>query len=1154
MSFDIGSLTGQVAIEDQVTDKLTLISENVMKFAEGFAEELGALGPVLGGAAVAVAGLSAAVVSLTITIQELGEKGSTILGVENAFDTLAQRAGTTGDALRTNLSAGVKDTVDQFELMKDTSKLLGAGMKLTGDQALLMGQAARELGKATGTDASQGLEMMSSALVTGRVRGLQQQIGLIDLAAGEKKFAESIGATVDQLNEAGKLEGKRIAILDATRAYLDRIGTSELSFKENIEQAKVAVEEWTDSLAKAVASSPDVNKAFQDMKTAFVNTFGGEAEVIRVKFLQWINDFAKAVSTYGPQIVTTFGDIWAAMKGLVGALSALQSAEMSLVPKWFKDVGTEAMSASVAIQALKNAAGLTDFNQIFLAQFTIPAKQAASSLDDLRIKLEAMMKAGVGHPSGSPSAAPPADNSGFLKDAKDKSGTLDSLLEKGEQAWSKYYEEIDKMAGDELAATLAKDEREYQAQLASLNKIKVVMAAEQAAKDEAINAIDMAYIAKVNEDKLSAEKKFQEAMLSIQTQVDEVAHKIEVGETAATEKADADYLTKKNEGYTQLIQAHVAYTDYVKQQTLSATDYQIYQIQEWERNQLAAYRGTADAYNAFAADVKAKGDATIEVIKKEAAELQKYGALNLMLENLGNIFSNINTQAGQAIQQLAGLGKAFETISQQLSKHAIDVAQATGQKIVAALSTAASIYNELLGGSTNKWAAAGGGALSGAAAGASMGLMFSGGNPVAAGVGAAIGGVTGAVMAYIGAQKKAREANAAASDQISQLQQQLVTQYGSLQNIALMGQVVGVDLRDAWGDQSQAGLKHFQDLMTQFQAKTAALQSALDKYGLTWKDTSKDMQQMAVSKSASDMLSDYKLMIGAGVDSTKAVQGMSASLNQLVIDAATTGSTIPPELEPILEQLTTMGGLTQDAANALLGISDIKLDGGTFDDITAAAGRYGITLDSLGPKVNQLNINKVADQLSKDFKTLTSDGEDVNAVMKGMQKQVQDVVTAAYKFGDTIPDSMKPMIDQMINAGLLTDDLGNKLKDDSGINFTQSLTDQIPNLITAIQHLVDTLVGNNSTSLLGGLKTIGNTVVSPKVKPVYDSSGLPSDYSNRVELNPDGTTTTTGSPTITTPGTTTTSGQTININNNLTVDGDTLAKGTTRAYVVAGLG
>lgn len=297
---DIGSLTGVVTIEDQLSEQLTVAIEKVKSFVEEFDGAMGAL-------AIGVSAAVVAVVGITVSIEELGKEGSKILGVENAFDHLAEGAGTTGEVLREDLSAGVRSTVTEMQLMESTAKLLGSGMKLTGDQATLMGTAARELGKATGGDAVAGLDILSGALTTGRTRQLQMQIGLIDVVAGEEKFATSIGTTRTELSAAGLLEGKRIAILDATQGYLDRLGISELSFAEKVKQGWTAVVEWEEGLSKAVASSADVNEALDAIGAAISAAFGYSSKSAMDLIVDGINAFARAVTATVPYLVS-FGE------------------------------------------------------------------------------------------------------------------------------------------------------------------------------------------------------------------------------------------------------------------------------------------------------------------------------------------------------------------------------------------------------------------------------------------------------------------------------------------------------------------------------------------------------------------------------------------------------------------------------------------------------------------------------------------------------------------------------------------------------------------------------------------------------------------------------------------------------------------------------
>ena len=229
---DIGTLTGQVSLQDQFTDKLHEIGQEVVKFAS-------ALGPEVEGAVLGVTALASAFVGLAITIEETTKKiiemaaeGDKIIGVENAFNNLAKAAGNSGEEIVKGLGEGVRNTIDDFALMQSTSKLVASGMKLNEDQARTLGAAARELGKSMGTDATGGLNTISMALTTGRTRALAMQGVVVDVKKGEDEFAKSLGTTANKLDAAGQLEGKRIAILDALKERLNKTGESELSFSE----------------------------------------------------------------------------------------------------------------------------------------------------------------------------------------------------------------------------------------------------------------------------------------------------------------------------------------------------------------------------------------------------------------------------------------------------------------------------------------------------------------------------------------------------------------------------------------------------------------------------------------------------------------------------------------------------------------------------------------------------------------------------------------------------------------------------------------------------------------------------------------------------------------------------------------------------------
>src|SRR5690349_6698266 len=101
---DIGTLSGSITIEDQLSSVLESLSAKVEQFADHFKGTIGSL--VLGGAAV-VAGIGA----ISAAIVELGSKGSEINDVKENFDRLSgsvEQADATMEAMR----KGTAGTID----------------------------------------------------------------------------------------------------------------------------------------------------------------------------------------------------------------------------------------------------------------------------------------------------------------------------------------------------------------------------------------------------------------------------------------------------------------------------------------------------------------------------------------------------------------------------------------------------------------------------------------------------------------------------------------------------------------------------------------------------------------------------------------------------------------------------------------------------------------------------------------------------------------------------------------------------------------------------------------------------------------------------------------------------------------------------------
>jgi len=285
--------------------------------------------------------------------------------------------------------------------------------------------------------------------------------------------------------------------------------------------------------------------------------------------------------------------------------------------------------------------------------------------------------------------------------------------------------------------------------------------------------------------------------------------------------------------------------------------------------------------------------------------------------------------------------------------------------------------------------------------------------------------------------------------------------------------------------------KQFQQQLALFDAAISASNDRLQKYGLTWKDFNSQIQKANISQTVRDLVKDFNQLKFTGANPQSIIRGMSGDLSQLVVDAVSTGQKIPVALQPMIETLIRSGNLSQDAARALLGMGTEAVP--TFAEVEAAAGRYGIKLDSLGPKIKALELGETATKIAADWKTLISAGGDVNAVMVGMSGSVQTIINDAATAGVKIPASLRPIIEQMAKAGLLTDGFGNKLTDASQLDFETPLSEQFDTLISKLQELIDKFskVGTAAEEGFGRARTAAGGVLTGEVGVPRNPTGTP---------------------------------------------------------------
>jgi hypothetical protein len=236
----------------------------------------------------------------------------------------------------------------------------------------------------------------------------------------------------------------------------------------------------------------------------------------------------------------------------------------------------------------------------------------------------------------------------------------------------------------------------------------------------------------------------------------------------------------------------------------------------------------------------------------------------------------------------------------------------------------------------------------------------------------------------------------------------------------------------------------------------------------------------------------FKIAEQKAKDVATAVDGVLGAAQAL-------GGNIPAALQPMIDKLLTMNGLTADQKKLL---GDLAKTGPDFAALEGVAASYGIKLADLGPAFQQANISRTAHQIYDDFTNLKNAGADVDNVLKGMSPKMNTLLNDALKFGSTIPLAMKPMLDKMLEMGLLTDDGGKKLTDLSKFNFDDSkspLDKSIDKLTLALDHLANILNGlpGVAQTAAGGIAGALNSIPDKHVRVYIDEVGKGTEYAAR---------------------------------------------------------
>jgi hypothetical protein len=271
------------------------------------------------------------------------------------------------------------------------------------------------------------------------------------------------------------------------------------------------------------------------------------------------------------------------------------------------------------------------------------------------------------------------------------------------------------------------------------------------------------------------------------------------------------------------------------------------------------------------------------------------------------------------------------------------------------------------------------GSLIGSTIGKGIGASFKALGALGGPLGEAIGSLVGPLISSIGKllgigpteyEKRMR----AAVDETKKLKDELARSHGSMAQLIIDADLVGINIKEAfnWKDPEA-----FKNVVSDINAKTDLLNSAMSEYGFTWEDLGEKARGSKLGQLFDDLFAKTDILRGAGIDYDTILQRQAKDYSKLVEAAIRSGTEIPEAMRPTLEKLSDMGDLFTEVKDEqgnvkknFLDLKDVKwsksmTDG--FKDVTdaiheltdALTNGVGGALDAIGKRVVHPRIEPV---------------------------------------------------------------------------------------------------------------------------------------------------------------------------------------------------
>lgn len=320
----VGELVGTFSLDDAFTGGLDKIADVL-----GISQK--SMGAMAGAAALA----GTALVGTATALVALGIQGGKVQAMEDSFNSLTGSIGETGEAMLGTVSTATKGLISDMDIMAASNKAILLGLPVTSESMGTLATAATVLGKAMGQDAKKSLDDLTTAL--GRSSPMiLDNLGLsVKVADANEAYARALGKSAEQLTEAEKKQAFYNAAMAAAKDKVDKLGGIHLTFADRVQQGRVMVENFVDSLGKAVATSPVVAAGMDSIMKSMQDAFGGTQQDTVKRLMGFVNEFVISLTYVGQGGVIAaqiFIGAWNLIKlAILGVMTAVSMVGTGLV-------------------------------------------------------------------------------------------------------------------------------------------------------------------------------------------------------------------------------------------------------------------------------------------------------------------------------------------------------------------------------------------------------------------------------------------------------------------------------------------------------------------------------------------------------------------------------------------------------------------------------------------------------------------------------------------------------------------------------------------------------------------------------------------------------------------------------------------------------